>query len=224
MTQWMFYFDQERCIGCKTCTLACKEWNEGRRGDAKLSGFTDEDLEKLALPADWHAGKGPKAYDSDLNRRNTMKENWRRVTYSVYGHKAPDIQIIPLSMGCNHCSDPACVKACPTGAHHKRTEDGLVVINTDKCIGCGNCAKACPYGAPELDEKAHKMTKCDACLNRLEQGLQPICVEACPQRALEFGDIEELRKKHGNVDTIYPLPQPAATHPNLVIHAPLKHP
>ncbi len=79
-------------------------------------------------------------------------------------------------------------------------------------------------GAPELDEKAHKMTKCDACLNRLEQGLQPICVEACPQRALEFGDIEELRKKHGNVDTIYPLPQPASTRPNLVIHAPLKHP
>lgn len=138
---------------------------------------------------------------------------WKQNVYAYY-----------LSIACNHCSDPACVKACPTGAHHKRTEDGLVVINTDKCIGCGNCAKACPYGAPELDEKAHKMTKCDACLNRLEQGLQPICVEACPQRALEFGDIEELRKKHGNVDTIYPLPQPAATHPNLVIHAPLKHP
>lgn len=138
---------------------------------------------------------------------------WKQNVYAYY-----------LSIACNHCSDPACVKACPTGAHHKRTEDGLVVINTDKCIGCGNCAKACPYGAPELDEKAHKMTKCDACLNRLEQGLQPICVEACPQRALEFGDIEELRKKHGNVDTIYPLPQPASTRPNLVIHAPLKHP
>ena len=138
---------------------------------------------------------------------------WKQNVYAYY-----------LSIACNHCSDPACVKACPTGAHHKRTEDGLVVINTDKCIGCGNCAKACPYGAPELDEKAHKMTKCDACLNRLEQGLQPICVEACPQLALEFGDIEELRKKHGNVDTIYPLPQPASTRPNLVIHAPLKHP
>ena len=62
---------------------------------------------------------------------------WKQNVYAYY-----------LSIACNHCSDPACVKACPTGAHHKRTEDGLVVINTDKCIGCGNCAKACPYGAP----------------------------------------------------------------------------
>ena len=121
------------------------------------------------------------------------------------------------SIGCNECENPVCVKACPTGAHHKRTEDGLVVIDTEKCIGCGMCAKACPYGSPVLDKAPWKIRKCDGCVARTSKGGMPVCVEACPERALEFGDIEELRKKHGNNAAIAPLPDPAETKPCLTI-------
>ena len=125
-----------------------------------------------------------------------------------------------LPISCNHCADPASVKVCPTKAHYKRTEDGLVVIDQEKCIGCAMCAVACPYNAPVLDPKARKMTKCDGCLDRLEKGLMPICVEACPQRAIEFGDIEELRQRHGTNAVAGTLPEATITDPSLVIAKP----
>ena len=124
-----------------------------------------------------------------------------------------------VSSSCNHCADPACVKVCPTKAHFKRSSDGLVLIDAAKCIGCGMCAQACPYGAPQLNTAKHKMTKCDACADRLEKGLKPSCVEACPQRALDFGDIEELRKRHGKLCDLAPLPAPV-TKPSICIKAP----
>ena len=123
-----------------------------------------------------------------------------------------------LSISCNECSDPACVKVCPTKAHFKRAEDGLVLIDPKKCIGCGACLAACPYGAPQLDREARKMRKCDTCLDRREKGLNPVCVDACPQRALDFGPIDELRKKYGDCAAIAPLPDASVTKPNLVIH------
>ncbi len=122
-----------------------------------------------------------------------------------------------ISLSCNQCADPACIKVCPTGAHHKRTEDGLVIIDVEKCIGCGMCAKACPYGAPKLNAKLQKMQKCDGCVDRTSHGMMPVCVEACVERAIEFGDIEELRAKHGTLAGIAPLPDPSLTKPSLVI-------
>lgn len=151
--------------------------------------------------------------------------NFREVTEVVEGTWKPedngawrqDISAFYLSLSCNHCADPACVKVCPTKAHFKRESDGLVLIDQEKCIGCGMCARACPYGAPKLDEKIRKMTKCDACVARLDKGQMPVCVESCPQRALEFGDIEELRRRHGTLAQIGPMPDPAKTKPSLVI-------
>ena len=141
--------------------------------------------------------------------KKTPEGLWKQDVFAYY-----------VSIGCNQCADPACVKVCPTKAHFKRVEDGLVVIDRAMCIGCGMCAKACPYGVPRLDEKAHKMLKCDGCVARTSKGENPVCVESCPERAIVFGDIEELRRKFGKVDAIAPLPTGDKTHPSLVIKAP----
>ena len=94
---------------------------------------------------------------------------WRQDRATGAWHQDVEAYYVPIS--CNHCADPACVKVCPTKAHHKRDTDGLVVIDTKKCVGCGLCAKACPYGVPVLNPATRKMSKCDACADRLDHGL-----------------------------------------------------
>lgn len=124
-----------------------------------------------------------------------------------------------LSLACNHCGSPACTQVCPTGAMH-RDERGLIWPDWRKCIGCGYCTMACPYHAPHIDQQAKKSSKCDGCKDRLAEGKQPVCVEACPVRALEFGEMEELSARHpGAVSSILPLPDASATWPNLLIAA-----
>ena len=124
-----------------------------------------------------------------------------------------------VSAACNHCANPACLPACPAGAIEK-DDDGLVFINQDQCAGAKLCIDACPYGVPIFVESAKKANKCDGCRDRVAAGLQPVCVEACPLRALEFGDIEELRKAHPDtVDGIAPLADGKATTPSIAILA-----
>jgi anaerobic dimethyl sulfoxide reductase subunit B (iron-sulfur subunit) len=99
---------------------------------------------------------------------------------------------------------------------HKE-DNGLVRVNTKVCIGCGYCTMACPYYAPHISEKTHASAKCDGCYERTVEGKQPICVEACPLRALDFGDMTKLRSKYQGVSSIAPLPDPSVTLPNLII-------
>jgi Fe-S-cluster-containing dehydrogenase component len=96
---------------------------------------------------------------------------------------------------CLHCETPACVTVCPTGASYKRAEDGIVLVDEDKCIGCKLCSWACPYGAREYSAVEGVMKKCTLCVDRIynehldEIERQPACVQACPTRARHFGDL-----------------------------------
>ena len=123
-----------------------------------------------------------------------------------------------MPVACQHCEMPACMSKCPSGAIEKDSKTGLVSINEEKCTGAGVCVETCPYNVPILDKDAKKGVKCDGCADRLTEGKNPICVDACPVRALEFGDIEELRSKHaGTVAGIAPMPSPDQTTPSIAI-------
>ncbi len=107
----------------------------------------------------------------------------------------PQIDVHFLSISCNHCLEPACVKACPTGAMEKLEEDGIVRIEQDKCIGCRKCERSCPYNAPQYLPQNRKVGKCDFCLDLLKKDQAPACVSACPMRVLDYGPLTELRGK-----------------------------
>jgi anaerobic dimethyl sulfoxide reductase subunit B (iron-sulfur subunit) len=149
--------------------------------------------------------------------------NWRRV-YEVTGgdwiqkNKAwiSDVYAYNVSLSCNHCEDPICQKNCPTNAISKR-EDGIVLIDTEKCMGCKYCAWVCPYGAPQFDDSKGVMTKCDLCADYVDEGKNPSCVDSCPMRTFDFGDYEELKEKYGEETHIYPLPKPDVTEPSILI-------
>ncbi|HYF77210.1 MAG TPA: DMSO/selenate family reductase complex B subunit [Symbiobacteriaceae bacterium] len=140
---------------------------------------------------------------------------WRRVR-AVEGGAYPKPYAYFVSMACNHCADPICVKVCPAGAYSKR-EDGLVIHDQSKCIGCKYCTMACPYTAPQFDEAKGKMSKCSGCYSRVDDGKQPACVDACPVRALEFGPLGDLESAHPAdlAETLPVLPSNKQTNPSV---------
>lgn len=101
----------------------------------------------------------------------------------------PDVEFYFLTLQCQHCANPECVKVCPTGASYK-AEDGTVQINKEKCIGCQFCAMACPYGVRYLNETEGVVEKCTLCEQRITEGLLPQCVSQCGARARFFGDLD----------------------------------
>jgi len=160
--QLAFYFDQSRCIGCFTCSVACKDWNDVPAGPA----------------------------------------SWRKVLTIERG-EYPQPFVAFLSTSCYHCAEPPCMSVCPADAISKRSADGIVMVDRDKCIGgekCGMlCQKVCAYDAPQFGSGTDdKMQKCDFCLERWREGKLPVCVASCPTRALDAGPLEEMEYKYGS--------------------------
>lgn len=173
-----FYVNLQRCIGCKTCQVACKDRHNLQQ-----------------------AGPRP-----------------RRVGTFECG-TYPDVNMFQLSVSCNHCENPACVAGCPTGAMFV-SDDGTVQHIDERCVVCRNCMTVCPYGAPQLDEVENMIAKCDSCKALRADGRNPVCVDACPMRAIEFGDVDELRAKYGEAVRELPvLPSASFTNPNLLVDA-----
>ena len=148
---------------------------------------------------------------------------WRRV-YEVTGGGweqrgdawVSSVFAYNVSMACNHCRSAICMEVCPTRAIVRR-DDGIVLIDADRCMGCRYCEWACPYGAPQYDAAAGVMTKCTFCADEVDAGRPPACVAACPLRVLDFGELEDLEARYGPGAVPAPLPDAALTGPGLVV-------
>jgi Fe-S-cluster-containing dehydrogenase component len=170
--------DLDICVGCHACVVNCKEWNTGGYGSA----LSDQHPYGADVSGAW------------LNRIHTFE-----VTPEggeIVG-EAGEARIVHFPKSCLHCEDAPCVTVCPTGASYKRAEDGIVLVDEEKCIGCGLCAWACPYGAREMDLAAGVMKKCTLCIDRIynetfeEIDRVPACVRTCPANARHFGDLAD---------------------------------
>ncbi len=134
----------------------------------------------------------------------------------IEGGTYPAYQRINISMACNHCDNPVCLKGCPTRAYTKFAEYGAVLQDPDICFGCGYCTWVCPYNAPQLDPVKGQVSKCNMCVDRLEVGLKPACAAACLGNALDFGVIEDIPENREQAKTEIPgFPRTDITHPNI---------
>ncbi|MBV7272601.1 4Fe-4S dicluster domain-containing protein [Clostridium sp. PL3] len=123
----------------------------------------------------------------------------------------PELEMYFLPVMCQQCADPACVKVCPTGACYKRSDDGVIVIDKEQCIGCKSCMRACPYEINNFNNEMRVADKCTQCVHLREIGEKPACVKNCSGRSLIFGDINDpesdvsIALKEAGSENVYTL-------------------
>ncbi len=148
LPRWGMVIDLNKCIGCHTCEITCKEQNDVPLGI------------------------------------------WRSWVKEIEKGQYPNVVRSFRPTLCNHCDDPVCVKVCPVHASFRR-EDGIVMVDPHLCVGCRYCMSACPYEVRYLHPQKGILDKCDFCHFRVDKGLKPACVEACPTSARVFGDLHD---------------------------------
>jgi len=174
-------YDATKCTACRGCQVACKQWNEN-----------DEYIPTV------ENGVNSKNRGSYENPPDLSPSTWIKMKFTEF-ENGGGLKWLFTRRSCMHCTDAACVRACPNGTlyHHAL---GFVAYNQDTCTGCGYCVDACPFDVPRLDGNlvlsVNKMSKCSACttpgLNRIDEGWEPSCVKTCPPRALKYGDRSQL--------------------------------
>ncbi|MDP4159287.1 MAG: 4Fe-4S dicluster domain-containing protein [Bacillota bacterium] len=184
MTRKMVLIDTSKCTGCKACSVACKEWNE--------------------LPAE-----KTKLVTSYQTQKDFTTKTWTYMTF-IEKYENQKMDFLMRKAQCFHCANPACMKACSSQAITK-TVLGYVLIDHDKCIGCGYCVENCPFGVPKLDPIKKKSYKCTGCIDRVENDLKPACVHTCQPGALQFGErdvlLTQAKKRLAEVQKTHPKAQ-----------------
>ncbi|NOZ35842.1 MAG: 4Fe-4S dicluster domain-containing protein [Chlorobi bacterium] len=169
--------DIEKCIGCARCANACKEENDVPREPFYFRSWVEQ---------------------------YTIKNNGEIIVESPNGgidgfsQSVPDEDIFKsffVPKMCNHCSKSPCVQVCPVGATFE-SKEGVVLVDSNYCIGCGYCVQACPYGCRYIHPEKKTADKCSLCYHRISKGIAPACMEICPNDARIFGN---LRDKEGEL-------------------------
>jgi formate dehydrogenase iron-sulfur subunit len=160
------YIDTSTCIGCKACEVACQEWN-----DLKVVA-THQVGSYQTLPA-------------------TQAEFWNLIRFNEVEFEGGLAWLMRKDQ-CMHCADPGCLAACPAPGAIVQYANGIVDVNAENCIGCGLCETGCPFDIPRFSAKTGKMAKCTLCVDRVDNGLEPACIKACPTGCLHFGTKEDM--------------------------------
>ncbi len=172
MAQSICLIDTSKCMGCRGCQAACKQWNQ--------------------LPAEKTTFEG--SYE---NPPRFSADTWLRVAFREHAGNNSRVDWYMAKLGCMHCTDAACMQACPAGAIY-RSDEGTVNIDQVKCIGCNYCVTACPFQVIGFDRLTSKTRKCTFCHDRLVSGMPPACAQSCPTGSITFGDRRDLVARGAN--------------------------
>ena len=196
--------DVSKCIGCKACQAACMEWND------------------LRAPVGENHG-------NYVNPDDLSPSTWTLMRFTEYENPDGNLEWLIRKDGCMHCSDPGCLKACPSPGAIVQYENGIVDFMSEYCIGCTYCVKGCPFNIPRISQVDHKAYKCSLCVDRVSVGQAPACAKSCPTAAIMFGTkadmiiqaqgrITDLNSRGFANAGLYNPPGVGGTHVMYVLH------